>query len=307
MADKQTQNLDTTTPTLDDVTVSFDYTSPTELKKTTWQLVRDLFKTYFDTIYQAVLVSWTNIKTINSVTVLGSWDITIPALTDGDKGDITVSSSGTVWNIDNNVVTNAKQATMATASFKWRTTAWTGNVEDLTGTQATALLNEATTSLKGLMSSSDKTKLDWLGNEWTLDKSSSFTAGGTYDSSTLTSYNLYKVVITWTSTGWSTFIPLRLNNDSGWSSYTTYYVTWSTLTSATDSYFQVCNHNSWSWYPFYVEIIIPKEWGYNYTLWNGMWPGNIYQRWIKSITVTSMQFPFITAISWTIKIYGKNL
>ena len=57
MADKQTQNLDPTTPTLDDVTVSFDYTSPTELKKTTWQLVRDLFKTYFDTIYQAVLVS----------------------------------------------------------------------------------------------------------------------------------------------------------------------------------------------------------------------------------------------------------
>ena len=57
MADKQTQNLDTTTPTLDDVTVSFDYTSPTELKKTTWQAVIDLFKTYFDTIYQAVLVS----------------------------------------------------------------------------------------------------------------------------------------------------------------------------------------------------------------------------------------------------------
>ena len=77
MADKQTQNLDTTTPTLDDVTVSFDYTSPTELKKTTWQLVRDLFKTYFDTIYQAVLVSGTNIKTVNSQSLLGSGDIVI--------------------------------------------------------------------------------------------------------------------------------------------------------------------------------------------------------------------------------------
>lgn len=50
MANKQTQNLDPTTPSLDDVTVSFDYASPTELKKTTWQWVRDLFKTYFATL-----------------------------------------------------------------------------------------------------------------------------------------------------------------------------------------------------------------------------------------------------------------
>jgi hypothetical protein len=71
-------------------------------------------------------------------------------VTDGDKGDITVSSSGTVWTIDATVVTNAKLANVATATFKGRTTAGTGSPEDLTGTQATALLDTFTSTLKGL-------------------------------------------------------------------------------------------------------------------------------------------------------------
>lgn len=43
--------------------------------------------------------------------------------------------------LEDNAVTNAKLATVATATFKGRTTSGTGNVEDLTATQATALLN----------------------------------------------------------------------------------------------------------------------------------------------------------------------
>jgi len=77
MADKQVNALTSSTPTVDDLTISYDNADTSELKKTTWQAVRDLFKTYFDTIYQAVLVSWTNIKTVNWNSLLGSGDITI--------------------------------------------------------------------------------------------------------------------------------------------------------------------------------------------------------------------------------------
>lgn len=62
-------------------------------------------------------------------------------ISDGDYGDVTISGAGTVINIDANVVTNDKLATMATARIKGRVTAGTGNPEDLTGTQATTLLD----------------------------------------------------------------------------------------------------------------------------------------------------------------------
>jgi hypothetical protein len=70
-------------------------------------------------------------------------DITGNAATVTTNANLTgdVTSSGNATTIANNVVSNAKLAQVATATFKGRTTSGTGNVEDLTATQATALLN----------------------------------------------------------------------------------------------------------------------------------------------------------------------
>lgn len=52
-------------------------------------------------------------------------------VTDGDKGDITVSSTGTVWTIDPAVITLAKMANIATDSLIGRDTAASGVPENI--------------------------------------------------------------------------------------------------------------------------------------------------------------------------------
>jgi hypothetical protein len=66
-------------------------------------------------------------------------------------GDVTGSGTGSfAATIAADAVTNSKLANMATARFKARITAGSGDPEDLTGTQATTLLDTFTSSLKGL-------------------------------------------------------------------------------------------------------------------------------------------------------------
>lgn len=95
---------------------------------------------------QATLVSGTNIKTINGSTVLGAGDLVVSgSVSDGDKGDITVSASGATWTIDNDVVTYAKmQDVSATDKLLGRSTAGAGDVEEIACTAAgRALLDDA--------------------------------------------------------------------------------------------------------------------------------------------------------------------
>ncbi|HLA87359.1 MAG TPA: hypothetical protein VJL10_05030 [Anaerolineales bacterium] len=61
-------------------------------------------------------------------------------ITDGDKGDITVSGSGATWIIDNATVTLAKMANMATASLLGRNTAGSGVPEELSAATVRTLL-----------------------------------------------------------------------------------------------------------------------------------------------------------------------
>ena len=88
--------------------------------------------------------------TANFLRADGTWTIPVGAVTDGDKGDLTVTGGGAVWTIDPGVISNTKLASVATATFKGRTTAGSGAPEDLTAAQATALLNTVTAAAKGL-------------------------------------------------------------------------------------------------------------------------------------------------------------
>ena len=57
------------------------------------------------------------------------------SLSDGDKGDITVSASGATWTIDNNVVTYAKMQDVANSRILGRVSVSAGDCEELTSSQ----------------------------------------------------------------------------------------------------------------------------------------------------------------------------
>lgn len=62
-------------------------------------------------------------------------------VSDGNKGDITVSVGGTVWTINANTITNAKMAQMASLTIKGNNTSATADPIDLTVPQVDAMLS----------------------------------------------------------------------------------------------------------------------------------------------------------------------
>ena len=94
------------------------------------------------------LVAGTNITittnaTTDAITINSTASGT--GLTDGDKGDITVSGSGTVWTVDNSAITYAKiQNVSATDKLLGRSTAGAGVIEEIALTAAgRALIDDA--------------------------------------------------------------------------------------------------------------------------------------------------------------------
>lgn len=63
------------------------------------------------------------------------------AVSDGDKGDITVSSSGTVWTIDNQAVTKNKLEHIQTGHFLGRHASGTGDVQEVSPAQVRTIIN----------------------------------------------------------------------------------------------------------------------------------------------------------------------
>jgi len=127
-----------------------------------------------------VKASGTTITYDNSTYITGNQSITL-------SGDISGTGTTAITTaIGTNKVTNAMLAQIATGTFHGRVTAGTGNIETLTGTQATTLLDTFTSSLKGLAPASGGGTTNFLRADgtWAAPAGGSMSIGGSITSAT---------------------------------------------------------------------------------------------------------------------------
>jgi hypothetical protein len=93
----------------------------------------DTLLTGLSALNYADATSGTGTKYVRVNATNNGWEFGAPSggVSDGDKGDVTVSASGATWTIDNNVVTNAKLDDMAGHTVKARVGGASGDPSDL--------------------------------------------------------------------------------------------------------------------------------------------------------------------------------
>lgn len=77
LAKQDIPTVEKNTPIDADMVVLIDSADLNKAKKLSWENIKETLKTYFDVLYQSILVSGTNIKTINGNSVLGSGNLTL--------------------------------------------------------------------------------------------------------------------------------------------------------------------------------------------------------------------------------------
>jgi hypothetical protein len=156
------------------------------------------------------LVAGTNISiTTDATTDAITINASSSGIADGDKGDITVSGTGSIWTVDNDAITYAKiQNVSATDKLLGRSTAGAGDVEEISCTAAgRAILDDVdstaqrTTLGLGTIATQSSSSVSITGGSITGITDLAIADGGTGASDAATAFSNLKQAATTTVTG----------------------------------------------------------------------------------------------------------